>query len=250
MNEKCLNLGVGRRIRTTTGHFCRGTSVLAHLSISGYGPGRHKQLQNTHVPNGSVCVCWCSSEKDTLVKPRKKKKISRVTPLFSRLRSYQTTPARPRDSHILVSGFCQSPLSSQPAWMSAFTDSDAGHGVSFVLRNNCPENWAAGGDAELKGWLGTKKRGDDRTVWYESSPLNEQGLTSAAGLGDASTGVLGHLQSGKDLKDSGKNTRQAPHLYHAAFTGYLYLDFTNSKTHNSLVKTSFWVYIAFWCLEL
>lgn len=54
--EKCLKLGVGRRIRATIRRFCRGTSVLAHLSISGYGPGRHKQPKVTHTHSAVVCV--------------------------------------------------------------------------------------------------------------------------------------------------------------------------------------------------
>lgn len=93
VNEKCLKLGVGRRIRATIRCFCRGTSILAHLNILGYGPGRHKQPKRTHILSGSECVGaplrtthWWSP-----------KGISRVTPLFSRLPSFQTTSARARD---------------------------------------------------------------------------------------------------------------------------------------------------------
>lgn len=55
-------------------------------------------------------------------------------------------------------------------------------------------------------------RGDGSRVEHESSPLNEQGLTSAASLGDVSTGAIGHLQSGKDLK--GKKERKDPSNSH------------------------------------
>lgn len=51
-------------------------------------------------------------------------------------------------------------------------------------------------------------RGDGSRVEHESSPLNEQGLTSAATLGDVSTRALGHLQSGKDLKGKKEKTCQ------------------------------------------
>lgn len=92
VNEKCFKLGVGRRIRATIRCFCRGTSILAHLSILGYGPGRHKQPKHTHILSGSECVGaplrtthWWSP-----------KNISRVTPLFSRLPS--TTSGRASDS--------------------------------------------------------------------------------------------------------------------------------------------------------
>lgn len=51
-------------------------------------------------------------------------------------------------------------------------------------------------------------RGDGSRVEHESSPLNEQGLTSAATLGDVSTRALGHLQSGKDLKGKKKKKRK------------------------------------------
>lgn len=33
-----------------------------------------------------------------------------------------------------------------------------------------------------------------------SSPLNEQGLTSAASLGDVAAGAFGHFQGGEDLR--------------------------------------------------
>ncbi len=40
-----------------------------------------------------------------------------------------------------------------------------------------------------------------------------QGLTSAAGLGDVSTGALGHLQSGEYLKD-----KEEEHVRQGALT--------------------------------
>lgn len=96
LNEKCLKLGVGRRIRATIRSFCRGISILTHLSISGYGSGRHKQPKNTHILCSSVCV-GAPLRKTHWWRPIKK--TSRVTPLFSRLLSYQSTSARATDSH-------------------------------------------------------------------------------------------------------------------------------------------------------
>lgn len=49
-------------------------------------------------------------------------------------------------------------------------------------------------------------------VECESSLLNKQGLTSASGLGDVSTGTLGHGQSGKDLKDKQTQSDSAASL--------------------------------------
>lgn len=102
LREKCLKLGVGRRIRATFRLFCRGTSILAHLGNSGYTQGRHKQPQITHTHTRSVrvSVCWHSSEKITLVEPSKN--TSRVTPLFSRLPSCQTASARASISHLFA----------------------------------------------------------------------------------------------------------------------------------------------------
>lgn len=88
LNDKCLKLGIGRRVWATIRCFCRGTSILTHQSISGYGSGRH--IQPKHTQTG--CVCWCSSEKNTLVESRRN--ISRVTPLFSRLPPNETPSAR------------------------------------------------------------------------------------------------------------------------------------------------------------
>lgn len=50
-----------------------------------------------------------------------------------------------------------------------------------------------------------------RRVTHESSPLNEQGLTSAAGLGDVSAGALGHVQSGKDLREEAELINKKEH---------------------------------------
>lgn len=106
---------------------------------------------NTHTYSAAVCV-WCSSEKDTLVEANKKNQQS--NPAVQPAALISKVPQPELQTHILSSDFCQSPLSSQQAWMSYFTDS--GHGVSSVLRNNCPVKWAAGCEAELGGWLETK----------------------------------------------------------------------------------------------
>lgn len=71
LNEKCLKLGVGRRIRATIRSFCRGTSILTHLSILGYGSGRHKQPKRTHILCSSVCVG--APLRKTLMEANKKK---------------------------------------------------------------------------------------------------------------------------------------------------------------------------------
>lgn len=113
---------------------------------------RTSQTAQTHTHTLQQCVCWCSSEKDTLVEANKKNQQS--NPAVQPAALISKVPQPEPQTHILSSDFCQSPLSSQQAWMSYFTDS--GHGVSSVLRNNCPVKWAAGCEAELGGWLETK----------------------------------------------------------------------------------------------
>lgn len=148
---------VGRRIWATNGCFFRGTSVLTLLGASGYEAGRHKRHKHT-------VVCWCSSEKNTLLRPGTQ--ISRVTPLFSKL-----------PSHVKLS---ESLASLGPA--------------SSVLRNAGSVNSDVGA---RRGFKADRELGG---VYWWSSSLNERGLTSAAGLFDVSTGALRHLQSGEDLQ--------------------------------------------------
>lgn len=47
---------VGRRIQADIGCFRRGTSILTHLSVSGYGSGRHKQPKLAHALGGDAPV--------------------------------------------------------------------------------------------------------------------------------------------------------------------------------------------------
>lgn len=72
---------VGRTIRADTWCFCRGTSVLTHLSNSGYGLGLHKQ------PNLAARQLELLLERHA--GGAQGESGSRVTPLFSRLLSYQ-----------------------------------------------------------------------------------------------------------------------------------------------------------------
>lgn len=109
--NKCLHSGFGRRVRAANRRFCRGTSILAHLSVPGYGQGCQKTAQLRHTLRSSVCVCWCSSEKDTMDGPVKKTN-SWVTPLFSTPPSYQTSSATAGTS-IRSCGIYQSTFSSQ-----------------------------------------------------------------------------------------------------------------------------------------
>lgn len=100
---------VGRRIRADIGRFCWGTSILTHLSVSGYGSGRHKQPKLAHAHCRGVRV-GAPLGKTRRWHPRRKWQQSNPAVQQAALMSNKLSNEL-RGSNVLISHLC--PLAQQ-----------------------------------------------------------------------------------------------------------------------------------------